>query len=337
MISIDGAMGEGGGQVLRSSLALSVLTGQPFRAERIRAKRSRPGLRRQHLTAVRAAAAISGADVRGDAVGSTSLEFVPHGVFHGDHRFDVGTAGSATLVLQTVLMPLSCVAGRSRLTLIGGTHNHMAPPYDYLDRVFLPALRSMGARVSATMVRSGFYPAGQGELRVEIEGPAVWSPLALLERGAFRARSARILIARLPAHVADREARRIRDRLAWTEVDIERIDGAGPGNAVLLELEHEHVIEVFTGFGERGVPAEKVADAAIAGLRAYADATAPVGPHLADQLLLPLAVGAGGRFRATELTLHTRTNADVIRRFVDAEIDLGRDGDGWRVDVRPAR
>jgi RNA 3'-terminal phosphate cyclase (ATP) len=341
MLVIDGAMGEGGGQVLRTSLALSLITGRAFRIERIRANRARPGLRRQHLTAVQAAASIGAAEVRGDQVGSSELDFEPHGVSHAgsrEHRFDVKTAGSATLVVQTILLPLLSTRGRSRVVVLGGTHNDKAPSYDYLDRVFLPLLRSLGARVRASMIRPGFYPAGGGEIRLEIEGPTSWRPLELHDSGALHHERARILISKLPEHVAEREADTIRDRLGWSEVEIERVTSPGPGNVVLLEHAREHVTEVFTGFGRRDVRAEKVARNAIGELRTHVETGAPVGPHLADQLLLPLALGAGGSFRTGEPTLHTRTNADVIRAFLDVEIELTPPpaSDGcWRVDVRP--
>ena len=337
MLTIDGAQGEGGGQILRSSLALSLITGQPFRIERIRAGRKRPGLLRQHLTAARAAAEVSGGRLEGDRLGASTLSFTPAAVRAGEHRFAIGSAGSASLVLQTVLPALLRADGPSRLRLEGGTHNPFAPPFEFLERSFLPLLGRMGVRVSARLERPGFYPAGGGVFEVEIE-PAPLARLELLERGALRGRRARALVARLPRTIAERELARVRARLGWEEACLlveERAD-AGPGTVLTLEVEHAEVCEVVTGFGERGVPAERVADGAISALERYLTAGVPVGEHLADQLLLPLAVGGGGVFRTLAPSPHARTNLEVIRRFLPLEARLEERGpDDWLVALEP--
>ncbi len=335
MIVIDGAQGEGGGQIVRTALALSLVTGRPFRIERVRAGRARPGLMRQHLTAVEAAAAIGRAHVEGASVGSSALTFTPGTVAPGRYSFSVGTAGSATLVLQTVLPALLSAAGPSTLVLEGGTHNPMAPPFDFLARAFLPLLQRMGPRLSATLDRPGFYPAGGGRFTVEI-APAPLSGLDLLERGPVRARRAKALVAHLPESVATRELQALHEHLGWerTELTAQVVEGSrGPGNVLLAEVESEHVTEVFTGFGEKGVPSEKVADGVIVEIRRYLEAGVPVGEHLADQLLIPLALAGRGSFRTLPLSRHARTQIEILGRFLPVPITATEPQPGM-VEVR---
>jgi RNA 3'-terminal phosphate cyclase (ATP) len=331
MLTIDGSRGEGGGQILRSSLALALATGTPFRIERIRAGRARPGLMRQHLTALEAATAVGDASVEGAAIGSREVVFRPGRVRAGTYRFAVGTAGSAGLVLQTVLLPLATAGAPSALALEGGTHNPHAPPFDFLAGAFLPLLRRMGARVEARLERAGFYPAGGGRMAIEIGEALALTPLDLPTRGATRRRRARALVSRLPRQIGDRELAVVRSRLGWAADELEVVvldEGmAGPGNVLLLEIESAHVTEVFTGFGEVGVRAEAVAEQAAQEARRYLSADVPVGPHLADQLLLPLALAGGGRFRTVPLTRHATTNIEVIRQFLGRSIDVAPVGD----------
>ena len=329
MITIDGSMGEGGGQILRSSLALAALTGKDVRLERIRAGRSKPGLMQQHLTSVRAAAAISRADLAGDELGSQQLTFRPRSVQPGEYRFAVGTAGSALLVLQTVLPPLLVAEGTSTLKLSGGTHNSAAPPFDFMVHAFLPLIARLGPQVSATLVRHGFYPAGGGKLEVTIEPASLRRGFELLERGTVNRRRARALVARLPRTVGERELAVIRERLGWNESECQTEEVAhskGPGNAICLTLECEHVTEVVTAFGSRGVLAEEVARQAADEAQSYLAAEVPVGEHLADQLLLPLALAGGGSFRTVEPSLHTRTNAEVLTRFLPVKVEFDQQG-----------
>lgn len=329
MITINGAMGEGGGQVLRSSLGLSLVTGQPVRLEKIRAARPRPGLMRQHLTAARAAAEVGGGSLEGDAIGSGELTFRPGRVRGGSYRFAVGTAGSATLVFQTVLPALLRADERSELLLEGGTHNQWAPPFDFLQRAFLPVLRRMGATVSATLERPGFYPAGGGLFRVSVEPSGPLQPLELLERGTPRLRLARALVALLKPSIADRELDVVRRKLGWTgdELQVVELQGSrGPGNMLALELGYDNVTELIAGFGERGVTAERVARQAVGQAKRYLACTAPVGRHLADQLLIPLALAGGGTFRTLDLTRHTTTNMEVVRRFLDVNFEAQERG-----------
>jgi RNA 3'-terminal phosphate cyclase (ATP) len=319
LIRIDGGQGEGGGQVLRTSLSLAMVTGQPFQIENIRAGRQRPGLLRQHLTAVQAAAAVCGATVEGVALGSTGLSFMPGAVRAGEYHFAVGTAGSATLVLQTVLPALMLADGPSRLTLEGGTHNPAAPPFDFLERTFLPLLGRMGPRVTVALERYGFYPAGGGRFTAEIQPVERLAPLMLSERTAVTGRRAIGLVANLPAHIAEREMATAIAQLEWPAEAREILgtrNSNGPGNALLLEVETAEVTEIFTAFGEVGVSAEAVGRHAAGAARRYLHSTAVAGEHLADQLLLPLALAGAGEFTAVALDGHATTNMEVIGKFL---------------------
>lgn len=320
MFLIDGSFGEGGGQILRSSLALSLITNKPFRIEKIRAGRKKPGLLRQHLTAVKAATTIGNAEVSGDEIGSQQLTFIPGKIQTGEFSFAVGTAGSATLVLQTVLPALLLGAGKTTtLTLEGGTHNPFAPPFDFLAQTFLPLINRMGANVHAVLEQHGFYPAGGGKFRVSIQPAANLRKIELLERGAINTKTARALIAHLPFDIAEREllllARKL--QLPNDAVRAEKIiHSRGPGNAVFVAVESSHVTEIFTGFGERGVSAEAVANSAVKQVREYLAAEVVVGEYLADQLLIPMALARGGAFTTLPLSLHTKTNIEIIKQFL---------------------
>ena len=339
MFTIDGSRGEGGGQILRSALSLALVTGTPVRIHGIRAGRARPGLMRQHLTAVRAAAEVGHAEVSGAEIGSREVVFRPGAVTPGAYRFNVGSAGSTTLVLQTVLPALATASGPSELTLEGGTHNPMAPPFDFLERAFLPLLGRMGPRVTAHLEASGFYPAGGGRLRVTV-APAPLTRLDLPERGEIRSRRVVAMVANLPGAIARRELDAAAAVLGWDPscFRIEVIKGApGPGNVVTIAVESEHVTEVFTGFGEKGVRAEVVAGRAATEARAYLDAGLPVGEHLADQLLLPMALAGGGSFRTGAPSSHTRTQIELLEQMLGARtIVTERDGT-FEIEVRGAR
>jgi RNA 3'-terminal phosphate cyclase (ATP) len=336
VIALDGSQGEGGGQILRSALALSLCTGAPLRIDNIRAGRARPGLMRQHLTAVLAATQVGGAETTGAAVGSRSLTFKPGKPRAGDYTFSVGTAGSATLVLQTVLPALLSADGPSQLLIEGGTHNPAAPPFDFLDRTFLPLVGRMGPRVQATLERAGFYPAGGGRIRVSI-APAPLMPLVLERRGAILGCRARAIVANLPRLIAERELSRLARRFDWERRAYsieERSDSPGPGNVVLIEVESESVTEVFTAFGEKAVRAETVADRVADETRAYLGVDVPVGQHLADQLILLLALAGGGSFRTLAPTEHARTQCTIVERFLGRKTVMREEGAGaWRISV----
>jgi RNA 3'-terminal phosphate cyclase (ATP) len=338
VLTIDGSFGEGGGQILRSSLALSMITGTPFRIENIRANRDPPGLARQHLTSVTSAAAVCGAEVDGAELRSRALTFRPGPVRPGDYSFSVGSAGSTTLVLQTVLPPLLLAAGPSTLTLEGGTHNPFAPPLDFLYRAFLPIVNRMGPRVETALEQPGFAPRGGGRLIATVQPVQRLSPVHIPERGPLKHRHARAVVAGIPRHVAERELTVVRQRLGWNPAECEVVElpeAYGPGNIVTLEIESEHINEVFTGVGMRGVRAEAVAEGATNSAKRYLDADVPVGDCLADQLLLPLALAGGGSYNTLALTRHSATNIEVIRRFLDVRVDVREKGaDRVAVEVR---
>lgn len=327
MITIDGTFGEGGGQILRTALGLSLVTGTPFRMHSIRAKRAKPGLMRQHLTAVLAAAEVGAADVRGAELGSSAIEFVPRGVRGGSFTFSVGTAGSTTLVLQAILPALLRAPEGSSLVLTGGTHNPLAPPFEFLARTFLPVLRRMGAHVEAKLWRPGFHPAGGGELRVTIE-PGVLAPIELVDAGPVRALRATALLANLERELGSRAMDALR-RALHLEPDSTRVEllrgSAGPGMVIEVEVERDAVNEVFTGFGEARRSVESIAQALADEVHRATRVRAPVGEYLADQLLVPLALAGAGAFRTGTPSEHTRTNAAIIERFLDVAITFDAD------------
>jgi RNA 3'-terminal phosphate cyclase (ATP) len=330
MIELDGALGEGGGQILRSALSLAMVTGQPFRIHGIRAGRTRPGLMRQHLVAVQAAARICGARVEGATLGSQALEFIPGPVKGGEYRFAIGTAGSCTLVLQTVLPALLCADAPSTLHLAGGTHNPMAPPLQFLQRAFLPRLAEMGAQVEVQLERYGFYPAGGGVVTARVRPCARLRAREWVTRGERTAAYAESVIAGIPARVATRELECVGKAMNWSgeQLIARRLpDEQGPGNALLLTFEYANVSEVFTAFGEKSVSAEQVARQAVQRARQYLCTSAAVGEYLADQLMLPLALAGGGGFTVDEVSMHARTNAQVIETFLPVRFGFGqRDG-----------
>ena len=337
LLTIDGTLGEGGGQILRSSLALSLCLGRPFHMTRVRAHRKKPGLQPQHLAAVTAAAEIGAAELEGATPGSGDLTFAPQAVKPGHYRFATGTAGSATLVLQTVLPALLTAERPSHLELSGGTHNPLAPSFDFLQLAYLPLINRMGPRVTARLLQPGFYPAGGGVMQVDIEPAAQLQPLQLLERGEILEQTACALVSRLPLHIAHRELDVIGSELGLPAENLQAREittAAGPGNVVTVVINSRHVTEVFTGFGMRGVRAEKVAAQLAERVRRYLAAEVPVGEQLADQLLLPLALAGGGSYVTLAPSLHTTTNSDVLGQFMTVQIDCKELGpDRWRIEL----
>ncbi len=345
MIEIDGSAGEGGGQILRTSLALSMCTGQAFTLANIRAGRAKPGLMRQHLTCVTAAAEICGAQVHGAELNSRSLRFVPGAVRAGNYRFHVGTAGSCTLVLQTVWPALLMADVPSHLELGGGTHNPMAPPFHFLERSYAPLLRRLGARAELQLHRLGFYPAGGGEIEATIWPAAEQlQPFDLIERGAALDCFAECFAPALHGSVAQRELAQLGAALGWSGDQLREMptrQNEGPGNALLATLVHENLCEVFTAVGDRGTSAEQVALRLAFEVQQYQASDAALGPYLADQWALPLALAVWQRPRAasyscTELTPHATTNFAVIERFLPVRFTSTAAGSGWHVSIRPA-
>lgn len=344
LISIDGSQGEGGGQIVRSSLALSAITGAAVEICRIRAGRPKPGLARQHLTSARAVARVCNGQLEGAELGSQRLLLRPGPVTGGHYEFQVGSAGSAMLVLQTVLPVLLQADQPSVVQLEGGTHNPMAPPFDFLQHAFLPLLNRMGPTVSVELHRAGFYPAGGGQVTMRVQ-PQPLSGFDLLQRGKRVHRQITAVVANLPGNIARRELDVARRKLSWTEAECRQrtVESAGPGNVVWAEMAYEHTTAVFTAFGEKGVPAEQVVKRLVRSIRRWMKHDAPVGPFLADQLMLPLALSAhqnnggvaGGRFRTTELTQHSWTHRDILQTFLNVAIDVEGDQQQCEVSIRP--
>lgn len=334
---IDGASGEGGGQILRTALSLSLCLQRPFRIENIRLRRRKPGLQRQHLAAVRAAAAIGRAEVRGAELGSTALDFSPAAIAGGDYRFDIGSAGSTILVLQTLLLPLLLADAPSRLTLLGGTHNPLAPSFEFLQQAFLPLLARMGARVELELQRPGYYPLGDGEVRAYIYPCPSLQPLYLEQRGTIRRIRAVATLSRLPGHIAERELQTVAAGLGLEPEALavqQEQRARSPGNALQVTVESEACTEVFTGIGQRGLPAEAVAERVVLQVQRYLAAGVPVGPYLADQLLPPLALAGGGAFLTVAPDRHTPTNIAVIRRFLPLPVSTTELApERWRIAI----
>ncbi len=317
-IDVDGSQGEGGGQILRTALSLAMCLGRPVTIDNIRAGRAKPGLMRSHLAAVRAAASICSGTLEGDQLGSTRVAFVPGTVRGGSYRFAIGTAGSTTLLWQTLLPALLLAPEPSDLILEGGTHNGMAPSVDFIEHAFLPVLARLGIQTSLRLTRHGFYPNGGGAWQVRVEPWQTQRPLQLTQRGALLDQRAVAKVASVRRSVAERELARVQRKLGWSDqaLEVATVEALGPGNIVSLRVTFEQVTEVFEALGELRLSAERVAGRAITQLREYLAADYPVAEHLADQLLLPMAIGSGGVFRTGALSAHTRSNVAVIEQFL---------------------
>lgn len=344
-IRIDGSYGEGGGQILRTALSLSVLTGRGVHIERIRAGRERPGLRSQHVTGVRALARVSGAEVQGDAIGSQSLSFSPDRVRGGVYRFDVaeerGSAGAVTLVLQVLLLPLCFGSAPSEVTLLGGTHVPWSPPFHYLSMVLLPTLAGMGVCCEAHIEKWGWYPEGGGVVRVRIVPVQELKSINLSTRGRLKRISGISGTSNLPAHIAlrqkERAHQRIAERLSLVP-DIQILDKApsrGQGTVLFLLLESEGGVSGFSALGRRGKRAEEVADEAVDRLIGHIDSGKCVDPYLGDQLI-PFGALAKGKssFTVSRITRHLLTNIWVVKQFLQVKVEVeGREGEQGRVEI----
>jgi len=332
MIEIDGSQGEGGGQVLRSSLALSILTGQPVHLYNLRAGRKKPGLMAQHLQSVDAAAAISKAAVSGAVLHSQEISFHPGRVQSGRYRFEIGTAGAATLVLQTVFLPLSQAGAASSVIIGGGTHVPWSPSYPYLEQHWLPLLQRAGFEAHVALDQAGFYPQGGGRLSATIRPAGALQPLHLPERGALRSLRGLAGVANLPISIADRMKRqavlRLQKSAPWQAaprlaIKTTQLPSPGKGAFLMLLAECETGQACYTALGEPGKPAEQVADEAIDGLLAYFESGAAIDPYLADQLLLPLSLARGtSEFSTCRITEHLRTNAAILQAFTSCQVEI---------------
>ncbi|MDH5325285.1 MAG: RNA 3'-terminal phosphate cyclase [Gammaproteobacteria bacterium] len=336
MLQIDGSKGEGGGQILRSSLSMAMVTGSDVHIKNIRAGRSKPGLMRQHLACVKAAQQICNAQVSGAEVGSTEITFKPGAITAGEYEFVVGTAGSTLLIFQTVLPALVLADGESRVKFEGGTHNMFAPSFDFAQLAFVPVLRHMGFDVELQLDRHGFYPQGGGRWQAVIKPLSHSKALDLCQAGALKAKQAVATSVNIPAHVAERELAEVAKCCGWEQQDLRAdwVSCLGSGNVLSLRLQHEHCAEVVEYCGKIGVSAEQVAKRAVKALRRYQQSPAAVGEHLADQLLLPMVIACGGVFRTLKPSLHTLTNVDVIHRFTEKRFELVElEKDCWEVQL----
>jgi len=357
ILVIDGSYGEGGGQVLRTALSLAALLSRPVRLVNIRAGRRKPGLQAQHLTGVRAVGRICAADAEGVKLGSQELTFIPRTAPRaGLYTFDVaearkgGSAGAASLVFQTVLLPLALARGQSRLTIRGGTHVEWSPPFDYLKRVYLPTLARMGVRAKVHLKRWGWYPLGGGEMTAVIKGTGgrgatedemnlrCLKGLTLTERGRLLRVRGLSATSNLPRHIARRQQRRAVQVLREHGLNprIEIVDNApskGQGTVVFLWADFENVVAGFTSYGRLGKPAEQVAEEACREFLSYYDSGAALDPHLADQVILPLALAAGeSTFTTCQITEHLLTNVWVVEQFLGPRFKIeGEKGEVGRV------
>lgn len=329
----------GGGQILRSALSLSMVSGQPFRLTSIRGKRPKPGLMRQHLTCVNAAVQISQGSADGAAIGSRELIFHPGQIKAGDYQFAIGTAGSTTLLAQTLLPALWGAQGASTLVLEGGTHNPMAPTMDFIQRVFLPILNKMDVSLEGSLLRHGFAPAGGGMIRFEVAGGQAPCRLDLIEHGEERKRTIRCLGSRIPETVPGKETSRLARELGWEADCIEisdDLESDGPGNVLTAEIEYANLVEQVTSFGAFGKPGSRVALETAKMMKDYLGTGAVAGRRLADQLLLPMALGGGGSMLTMKPSNHVLTNLEIIQSFLPASVTTEEIRGGlWKIEVTP--
>lgn len=337
MITVSGSIGDGGGHILRGALALSAASERPFRITEVRAGREMPGLLRQHAAAIRAVAAICAARVDGATLGSSTFTFHPGPVRAGAYHCSLGSAGNAALLLQAILPALLVAGDRSTVTIEGVTYSTGAPPFEFIQKALVPLLNRMGPSVVVSLDRAGFYPAGGGRLTVEVTPAPSFSPLHLPEHGGSRHRRCRALIAALPGEIAVRELDLVKRMLDWPEecFEIRQLpEDEGPGNVVMIDIGDDEVTEVFTALGVRGVRAEAVAESVLRQAKTYLAAGAPVGPHLAEQLLVPMAVTGGGSFLTTALSRCATGTVELIRAFLDVDVSVESAGrNRWLVTV----
>lgn len=331
MLTLDGSQGEGGGQIVRTALTLSCILGTPFHVTAIRAGREPAGLRPQHVAAIRAAAEICDAHVEGAEAGSAALTFEPGGpVRAGVYEWEIGTAGSTTLVMQTVLLPLALAAGDSTASIHGGTHVPHSPPAHYLRDVYVPLLLEMGGDAALFVEAYGWMPEGGGLISAQVTGGATLRGRDLRDRGDLERVFGTAVACNLPSHIPQRMANRAINLLAGVDsfdapVDIRpaRVSGISTGAGIFLTAEYSNGRGGWGVLGRKGIPSEVVAGDAVTALLSFHDSGAAVDSHLADQLVIPLALAAGkSAFTTPEITGHLRTNIETVRRFVDREIRI---------------
>jgi RNA 3'-terminal phosphate cyclase (ATP) len=334
-IHIDGRFGEGGGQVLRTSLTLAAITGKRLYINNIRANRPKPGLGKQHLVCVDAAREICGAKCSDAAIGSTTLDFEPGAVRAGEYSFDIGSAGSASLVGQTVLPGLFTANDKGTVTITGGTHNAWAPPFDFLRESFLPAIAGMGFKADCLLVRYGFYPAGGGKIVFEVQPERAAKTIDLCEPIDKPDISARIYTAKLPEHIAQKQRKLLLDSgLNFEHIEhINVTDSIGAGNCVVIRLTGASRTTIFTGFGSRGKPSEKVINEVVTEARDFINGNAAIDHYLADQLLIYMAMRKAGRFTTNQLSKHLTTNVEVIKKFLHVDFAVTKRGPAYEICI----
>lgn len=327
LIEIDGSYGEGGGQILRTSLALSAILTKPFVIHHIRSKRKNPGLQAQHLKAIEAVAEMTEAHTEGVRLGSQEVTFYPKKIIPKDYRFEIPTAGSLTLLLQAILPPLCLAQTPSKIALVGGTHVPWSPPFHYFSEVLIPTLKKIGVSMETALEKWGFYPKGGGVMRVDIFQTGPLKPISLKRRGGLKKIRGLSATAHLPRHVAERQKeeaiQRIRREMNMDpEIDVLwNVPSNGPGSFFFLLAEFEEVVAGFSALGEKGKPAERVADEAVDCLMEYMDSEGCLDSHLADQLVLWMALAKGRSSLTTmRMTEHLRTNLWVIEHFLEVKI-----------------
>lgn len=329
-IQIDGT--SGGGQMLRTALSLAMVTGLPFRMTNIRGKRQKPGLMRQHLTCVKAACEISEGIADGAEIGSTELVFRAGKIRGASYQFAIGTAGSTNLLFQTLLPALLHADGTSTLRLEGGTHNPLAPPFEFIDRVFLPALRRMGVDATASLIQSGFAPVGGGVIECVVQPCLKLSGIDLHERGDLISTRLRVPIRNLPLAIGERILAAALEKFPCTDATLEtREPGPGRGVCCLCEAVFENTTELTSTFGETNVTAERVGSRAGKSMQDFISSGAPVGRWLADQLLLPMAIAGGGSFTTMIPDDHVPTNISVIEKFLPVKFKIDDAERGKRI------
>lgn len=332
-IQIDGSIGEGGGQILRTALSLSMLTGISFELINIRAGRKKPGLMRQHLVCVQASQRISNAIVEGAELHSTRLYFQPQQVQSGQYDFQIGSAGSTILVLQTLLPALMMQDHASQISIHGGTHNPMAPTADFIQQCFLPAIQQLGIQVDFSCERAGFFPIGAGQINAMIHPWLEKSKCTLLQRGKISSIHAYAIALNIPQDIAERELQVLTRKIELTECKKLYLQGISQGNSAFVVLKYENHQQVFSALGEKRKTAESVAKELANEVKSYISSDAVADEYLADQLLLPLALGKGGEFTAQVISEHTRTQAEMIQKFLDCNITFEPIGHIFKVSV----
>jgi RNA 3'-terminal phosphate cyclase (ATP) len=347
LLEIDGNYGEGGGQILRSSLSLSAIIGRPIQITNIRAGRKKPGLEAQHLTCVNAIATITNAEVRGDSLGSQTLTFVPQGISGGKYTFDVAdirpSAGALSLVFQSIALPLAHADVASTVTLRGGTHVPWSPNVHYLQEIFLPMAAKFGFQGSLKLNKWGWYPRGGGEAIATIQPVSNWQSVELRERGELKAITGISAVSNLPDHIATRQRHQIKRRLERPggpplKIDLVQGESIDPGTLVFLNASFENVRAGFSALGERGKPAERVADDACQELEDFLASGAAIEPHLADQLILLMALAKGeSSFTTSRITRHLTTNIWLVEQFLPVRFEVsGVEGEPGTVVKRDA-